>query len=424
MSIPSTLKIQTPRVFLPLLKPSRYKAAHGGRGSGKSHFFAELMIETCLRQKTRAVCIREVQKSIKQSVKLLLEDKIKALGVSEYFQTYEDKILAPYGGLIIFQGMQDHTAESIKSLEGYDIAWCEEAQSLSERSLKLLRPTIRKPGSELWFSWNPNNPTDPIDQLLRGKDRLKDTIIVEANWKDNPWFPDVLRDEMLADKARKPDDYLHIWEGKYRLILEGAVYANEIRKATQENRITRVPYDPSKPVSTFWDLGWADNTAIWFVQSIGHEFRVIDYYQNQFQKASHYTTEMQKRQYVYDRIYLPHDAANESLNSERTTEQIVRAAFPNADVTVLEKISVKEGIEAARTVFDQCWFDEIKCEQGLNALKHYKYERDETTGEWSKNPVHEWSSHAADAFRYMGIAIEHESRPRKPASQRPQSWLG
>ena len=171
------LNIDTPRVFKPLLHPSRYKGAHGGRGSGKSHFMAELLIEACLLKSTNAVCVREIQKSLSQSVKKLLEIKIEALGVGSLFEIQESVIKCKNGGRIIFQGMQNHTSDSIKSLEGFDIAWVEEAQSLSQRSLDLLRPTIRKPESELWFSWNPSKDSDPIDVLLRGETPPPDAIV-------------------------------------------------------------------------------------------------------------------------------------------------------------------------------------------------------------------------------------------------------
>lgn len=225
----STLSIPTPRVFVPLLKPSRYKGAHGGRGSGKSHFFAELLVERSLeRPGLRAVCIREIQKSLEQSVKKLIEDKISNLGVGHYFRILDSEVRGPGDGLIIFQGMQNHTAESIKSLEGYDVAWCEEAQSLSKRSIQLLRPTIRKPGSEIWFSWNPTNPDDPIDELLRGSNRLTSSVVVEANWRDNPFLPDVLRQEMLEDRARDADDFDHIWEGGYRTISDAIIFHRRV----------------------------------------------------------------------------------------------------------------------------------------------------------------------------------------------------
>jgi phage terminase large subunit len=222
----TTLKIETPRVFLPLLKPARYKGAHGGRGSGKSHFFAELLIERCVIEKTDAVCVREVQRSLNQSVKKLLESKIEALGVGHLFDIQEAKIIGPHGGLIIFQGMQNHTADSIKSLEGYDIAWVEEAQSLSQRSLDLLRPTIRKPASELWFSWNPSEATDPVDVLLRGDNPPPNSAVIQVNYSDNPWLPDVLKTEMEYDRSRDPDKYAHVWLGEYQRNSEARVFKN------------------------------------------------------------------------------------------------------------------------------------------------------------------------------------------------------
>ena len=222
-----TLNIETPRKFAPLLKPSRYKGAYGGRGSGKSHFFAEALIEQCMMQPTtRAVCVREVQKSLKHSVKLLVEDKIRKLGVTEYFQILDTEIRTPGGGVIIFQGMQNHTADSIKSLEGFDVAWIEEAQSLSQRSLDLLRPTIRKPGSELWFSWNPGKPDDPVDVLLRGESPPSDAIVIEVNWDGNPWLPSELRQEQDDDKRRDPDKWMHVWGGAYSLNSEARVFRN------------------------------------------------------------------------------------------------------------------------------------------------------------------------------------------------------
>lgn len=222
----SVLQIPTPRKFLPLLAPSRYKGVHGGRGSGKSHFLGEMLIERSIMQKTDAVCVREVQKSLDQSVKKLLEAKIESMNVGAYFEVQDKKIYAKNGGQIIFQGMQNHTADSIKSLEGYDIALVEEAQTLSQRSLDLLRPTIRKPGSELWFAWNPSLESDPIDLFLRGPDVYPGSIVIEANYGDNPWLPDVLRDEMEYDKRRDPDKYAHIWLGKYQRNSEARVFRN------------------------------------------------------------------------------------------------------------------------------------------------------------------------------------------------------
>lgn len=217
-----TLEIRTPKVYLPLLKPARYKGVFGGRGGGKSWFMAEMLIERHLMYPgTYSVCIREVQASLAQSVKRLLEIKIQQMGVGQHFRIQDTEIHTPGNGLIIFMGMQNHTAESIKSLESYDTAWVEEAQVLSQRSLDLLRPTIRSErisdGSEIWFSWNPRDPKDPVDQFLRGDphDDDEDFIVVKANYYDNPWLPSVLLKEIAIDRKRDPDKFRHIWLGEY-----------------------------------------------------------------------------------------------------------------------------------------------------------------------------------------------------------------
>jgi phage terminase large subunit len=228
-----TLQIKTPAWAVPLLSPARYKGVWGGRGSGKSHFFAEMLIEEHIMNPDQAsVCVREVQKSLNQSVKRLLEQKIIDLGAGDYFEVQESVIKRRGGsGIITFQGMQNHTADSIKSLEGFDRAWVEESQSLSQTSLDLLRPTIRKPGSELWFSWNPREADDPVDVLLRGGNPPPDAVVLEANWMDNPWFPDVLKEEMEYDRVRDPDKYRHVWLGEYLSLSETRVFNNwEVRE--------------------------------------------------------------------------------------------------------------------------------------------------------------------------------------------------
>ena len=221
-----TLDIATPEIFEPLLKPSRYKGAYGGRGGAKSWFFAEMLIEQCILHPTRAVCVREVQRSLEQSVKRLLEDVIVRMDVGSLFAVKHAWIETPHDGVIIFQGMKDATAESVKSLEGYTRAWVEEAQSLSQRSLDLLRPTIREDNSELWFSWNPRHATDPVDHFFRGATPPPDSIVVQSTYRDNPWFPTVLRDEMEWDRGRDPEKYQHIWLGGYEKHSESRVFKN------------------------------------------------------------------------------------------------------------------------------------------------------------------------------------------------------
>lgn len=217
------LKVETPNAYLPLLQPSRYKGAYGGRGSGKSHFFAEMLIDHCLQKHgLRAVCIREVQKSLKDSSKRLIEDKLGQFGLGEAhgFRIFDKQIETPGSGVIIFAGMQDKTSHRIKSLEGFDRAWVEEAQALSHRSLALLRPTIRTEGSEIWASWNPGRKTDAIDDFFRAR-KPADALLVNVNWRDNPWFPKVLEEERLTDLRLFPERYEHVWEGGYGRIRHG-----------------------------------------------------------------------------------------------------------------------------------------------------------------------------------------------------------
>jgi phage terminase large subunit len=273
----SILKIPTARIFEPLLAPARYKGAYGGRGSGKSHFFGELMVETCQAERGMlAVCIREAQRTLAQSSKRLIESKIAALGLGHQFRIFSDKIETPGDGVIIFRGMQDHTAESIKSLEGFGIAWVDEAQNLSARSLSLLRPTIRSQGSELWASWNPRRRSDAIDDFFRVK-KPGGAAVVNANWRDNPWFPAVLEDERKTDLSLYPDRYDHIWEGDYVRAFEGAYFAQMLSEARVLGRIGKVSADPLLPLRAFIDIGGsgalADAFTIWIVQWVGAELR-------------------------------------------------------------------------------------------------------------------------------------------------------
>lgn len=222
-----TLDIPTPRAFLPLLGKQRFQGAKGGRGGAKSRFFADLLVEDMISQHTRAACVREVQNSIKDSVKQLIEDSIRRFGVSHRFKITDREIVCPStDSLAIFRGLQNHTATSIKSLEGFNRPWYEEAQSLTKRSLELAIPTFRTPGTQQRFSWNPDLPTDPVDTFFRENKDDPDFVCVEVNYPDNPWFPEDLRKDMERDRQRDPDKYGHIWLGGYRKNSESRVFRN------------------------------------------------------------------------------------------------------------------------------------------------------------------------------------------------------
>jgi phage terminase large subunit len=287
----STLRIPTARVFQPLLAPARYKGAHGGRGSGKSHFFAGLMVRDSLIEPgnsgegLRSVCIREVQKDLTQSAKLLIEDKLATfrLGEADGFKIFKDVIETPRDGIIIFKGMQDYTAESVKSLERFKRAWWEEAQTATDHSLNLLRPTIREEDSEIWASWNRRFEDDPINVLLTGKDRPTGAVVVEANWRDNPWWSSILEEERQNWLRIKPAQYDNIWEGGYVTIVDGAYFATDLAEAKTNGRISHVAKDPLMTMRAIWDIGGtgakADACAIWVCQFVGTQIRVLDYYE-------------------------------------------------------------------------------------------------------------------------------------------------
>jgi phage terminase large subunit len=406
----ATLQIRTAEVFEPLLHPARYKGAHGGRGSGKSHFFGELLVESSMAEKGfLAVCIREVQKTLAQSSKRLIETKISELGVGSQFKVYHDKIETPGDGLIIFQGMQDHTAESIKSLEGYKVAWIEEAQTLSHRSLSLLRPTIRASGSEIWASWNQRRKTDAIDDFLRAK-KPQGAVVVNANWRDNPWFPLELENERRLDLELYPDRYDHIWEGDYAKAFEGAYFAKVLAQAKAQRRIGKVAPDPLLPVRAFWDLGGsgatADAMAIWIVQFVGQTILVLDYIEGVGQVLAYYVNEMRNRGWERALCYLPHDGVNENnITGKRYEDHVREAGFQVQVIKNQGRGAASMRIEAVRRIFGKCWFNEETTEAGRDALGYYHEKKDEARNV-GLGPEHDWSSHGADAFGLMAITYE------------------
>jgi phage terminase large subunit len=398
------------------LVPARYKGAWGGRGSGKSHFFGEFLCEECQATKgTLAVCIREVQKTLAQSSKRLIESKIEALGLGSGFKVFNDKIETPGDGLIIFQGMQDHSAESIKSLEGFRIAWIEEAQTLSARSLSLLRPTIRADGSEIWASWNPTRKQDAIDDFFRGpKGAPKGSVVVKANWRDNPWWNDVLEGERQLELERYPERYDHTYEGDYARAFEGAYFAGLLSEAKRKGRIGKVSADPLLPLRAFIDIGGsganADAFTIWIVQWVDQEIRVLDYYESVGQVLAYHVAWLRERGYEKAIIYLPHDGVNENNITGKRYEDHLREAGLTVEPPVKNqgKGAAAMRIEAVRRLGPKMWFNETTTEDGRQALGFYHEKKDENRNV-GLGPDHDWSSHAADAFGLMAICYQAPS---------------
>lgn len=416
-----------------MLPPAPYKGAFGGRTSGKSHFFGGLAVEEALRfpgdfgEGLRMICIREVQKTLAGSSKKIIEDKIAAMGLGEAdgFKIWRDRIELPRDGEITFTGMTDHTAESIKSLEGVKRAWIDEAQSLSPRSWALLRPTIHRwEGSEIWASWNPTRNFDAIDDFFRGnsdaskKAKAEGTwkpapgaIAVQANWRDNPFRNPSSEAERRLELERYPDRYPHTYEGEYARAFEGAYFAKLLAEATLQKRIVpNLSADPLLPLRAYVDIGGsganADAFTIWIVQFVDDEIRVLDYYEARGQVLAHHVNWLRERGYAKALIFLPHDGVNENnVTGKRYKDHLTDAGF---DVTVIPnqgKGAAMQRVEAVRRLAPKYRFHEQNTDAGRAALGFYHEKKDEVRN-IGLGPEHDWSSHGADAFGLMAVHYE------------------
>lgn len=411
------MDISLPKVFQPLFEKHRHKVAKGGRGSAKSESIGRYLLIRGAEKKRKIVCGREFQSSIKESVYDMLGDFVSTYQLDSFYNVMKSEIRGANGTTFSFVGLH-HNINSIKSMYDVDAFWGEEAQTFSAHSLRLLLPTIRAKDSELLFSMNPELEEDPAYEMLV-LNPPPDTLIIEANYWDNPYFPDNLRQLMEHDKQKNFQLYLNVWEGKCKAAVEGAIFATEIEKAGVEGRITSVPYDKTKPVDIFWDLGRADKTAMWFVQQIGYEFRFLRYYENNGEHFSHYLKYAKELPYTYGKQYLPHDAENEVISADKTIRQQAVDAF-SSGVLIIPRIPKKAlAIDAARGIFDRCVFDKTLCADGLTCLRKYAYKYDPETQRTSREPDHDtpWS-HGADAFMAVGQSMLPVVKP-KPKPERP-----
>jgi phage terminase large subunit len=415
-------KAQFPIKLEGLFKPSRYKVLQGGRGGAKSWGIARALLIKGAKDNMRILCAREYMTSMKDSVHKLLCDQIQALGLTGFYEITQASIRGANGTEFSFVGLKNNIA-NVKSYEGVDVCWVEEAHSVSRLSWNVLIPTIRKEKSEIWISFNPELETDETYQRFVIHPPA-DCISIKINWSDNPWFPDTLRLEKDGLKDRDLEAYNQVWEGLCRKSVDGAIFGRELQQAELDGRLTRVPYDATKPVHAIFDLGWADSTSIWFLQFVGMETRLIRYIEDSQKTMSHYLATMQTYGYVYDTVWLPHDAQNKTLAAAgRTIEDIVRAA--GYKTQILPKVPVLDSINAARTIFPSCYFDREHAADGINCLRHYRYEVDPETKQFSRTPLHDHYSHGADAFRYIGLMIK-EPEKRKPKAQvaMVSGWMG
>lgn len=397
-----------PPKFAPLFEPHRFKVLYGGRGSAKSWSIARALLLIGQKYKVRVLCCREIQQSISASVHKLLSDQIYALGLEAHYIIERAKIYSPVNDTeFLFAGLRDNVSQ-IKSYESLNIVWVEEAQNVSELSWDTLIPTMRAEGfipgtdSEVWCSFNPLLEQDNSYQrwVVSPPD---EAWVCQANYTDNPWFPDALRREMERMKKQDYDKYLHIYEGQCRKFLEGAVYVNELKLAEEEDRITKVGHDPTQPVQAFFDLGYADATGIWIAQKCGPHIRVLKYIEGSRKGLDFYLKELSLLPYAIDHIHLPHDARQKTVASPMSIESLIKAK--GYRVSIVPNLSIADGINAVRALFPTMHFDKRGCGEGIHHLRHYRFEVKENNGGLKDMPVHDSHSHCADSTRYMCIAL-------------------
>ena len=422
MSASLKIDVEFPEKLLFLFDSHPYKILYGGRDGIKSWSAAQALLILGTQRPLRILCARETQQSIRESVHQLLSEQITRLGLSEYYEVLQSTIRqrnVPADGRgteFIFVGLQNLSITQIKSFESIDICWVEEAQVVSKRSWSILLPTIRKPGSEIWITFNPDLASD--DTYTRWVvNPPPGAVVVRTNWRDNNWISAESKAKIEFLRATDPDDYEHIYEGATRSTVAGAIYKAELLRAEREERITRVPYEPRAVVDTSWDLGFGDMVAIWFWQSYGMTHRLIDYYEGTHQAIDHYMQVMQARGYTYGTCILPWDGGTPSLQTGRSIRQMLLAKGFRA--RVLPQLKVHERINAARTILGQCWFDADKCADGLAGLRRYQWGLPSKDGVEKREPLHDLASHPADAFGYGALHVRVPEGEEQKPDERP-----
>ncbi len=426
----------------------RYRGAFGGRGSGKSTDFAQMAVIRKIERPGNFLCCRELQKSIKDSVYSLIREQIYNMGAYECFEVGETFIRSKIhpDSQFLFNGLRTNPQE-IKSMNRLDVGWIEEAQAVSQKSLDLLLPTVRMDESEIWATWNPQDELDPIHDMLV-TNKPENAVVSKVNYYDNPFFPDVLEQERLRTLQFQPNRYDWIWEGMFNTNADGAVYGKWITEMEKQGRIKRDIYDPKLPVFTAWDLGFSDDTAIWWFQVVGNEVRLVDYYENNREGIKHYVEQIYGREiegivygpngkimayrlgetikdierrarYRYSDHYVPHDAANKLLQAGGRS--IVDQLFEfGIKAKVVQATSQQNQIEALRSTLALTWADPELCKEGLRALRKYQYLFDEDRNKYMDKPDHDSFSHGCDAAEV--IAQVWKSAKISPPSTPAKFW--
>jgi phage terminase large subunit len=425
MTIQNSASINLPDKLRPVFEgDARYRASFGGRGSGKTRTFA-LMTAVRGYQCGKAgkegiiLCAREHLNSLDESSLEEVKAAISSVDwLKNYYEVGERYIRSKDGRInYSFAGLR-RNVDSLKSRSRILICWVDEAENVSESAWQKLIPTVRQQDSEIWVTWNPESKQSATHRRFR-ETPPDDMKCAEMNWRDNPWFPSVLQQARLEDKEKRPDIYPHVWEGDFRIHVEGSYYATEMLRAQSEGRICAVPYDRNAAVVTAWDLGMADTTSIWFAQYVGKEIRIIDYYENSGMALDHYTRVLADKGYAYDQHILPHDVRVKELGTGLSRYEVLQN-LGLSNVTICPMVSVEDGIQQVRSQLDRCWFDETRCERGVDALRQYRRDWDDVGKAWRGRPLHDWTSHPADAFRYLAVGYAPAKQWGAPIRRRIQ----
>ena len=393
---------------------ARYRVAFGGRGSGKTRSFALMSAVYGYRwgmsgKQGQILCAREHLNSLDESSLEEVKSAIRSVDWLDAYYEIGEKYVRSRDGSVsyVFAGLR-RNLDSIKSKARVILAWVDEAENVSEAAWQKLIPTIREEESEIWVTYNPESKHSAVHQRFR-VNPSSDVKVCEINWRDNPWFPDVLNQERINDQKLRPDVYDHVWEGAFLIHVEGAYYTVEMREANAEGRIGSAPYDRSVGVVTAWDLGVGDSTAIWFAQMVGPEVRLIDYYESSGVGLDHYVAILNSKGYNYTDHILPHDVRVRELGTGKSRLETLDNLGVRP-ITIAAQLNVDDGIQAVRSLLGRAWFDEEKCERGIDCLRQYRRDYDENNKSFKARPLHDWSSHGADAMRYLAIGYRPMSQ--------------
>lgn len=418
-----------PKKLKGLFDPWRFKVLYGGRDGIKSWSVAQALLVTGANQSFRTLCAREMQESIKQSVHQLLKDQIDRLRLHDYYLIGEAAITGRMNkSVFTFAGLA-HNVRNIKSLESYDRCWVEEAANVSRDSWETLIPTLRKEGSEIWVTFNPKYKLDDTYKRFILKTPPK-TLLIQTNWRDNAWLSEVSYEALKHIRRTEFSRYLHIYEGECDEDVEGSIYGKELKLALEEGRITTVPYNRRRPVDTIWDLGFGDDTFVWFVQPYDGFFNFIDCYGENGLTITDHLIELQNRKYLYGTDFLPYDAIDTIIHKKlagtgdrsMSIEMIMRAAGRN--VRIVPKVPITDRINAGRTIMPQCRFDADKCADGLQLLRRYQWGPPNEHGVTKSEPLHNEASHAGEAFTRAGQAVRMPKNEAKPKPRVPGYLVG